>query len=652
MDKVLVLILVINKGSAFELSDKFQYCTVGSSSVGVDLAKCGETTPMANYYTLYERLDYVMAGMGKVCTKYRVIITTYKPLWGQADIQRTVEPVSVTNEDCRDLIATKKCGQHDLTCSGDVCKYVEEPTYAVKWLQALSFEALNCRLHQTQIYAKSLTRPIFENAQSRCLPSDLFCISDNSTYVWEERLIEKCHYRPVETALFHRSGNTLFNKDLDVQIHSPFSACADLVLFSTNYGELFITRMKDLSSSASDSRISGQRQMAMEDRLCSLMKPYSNSSGHQSLVYRLAELDNLVVFVNNTRLTIPSCLNVQRIRIDGELDSVECSEKAHVTFGLSGRVDEASLSSYVMVSVSDRKQVCSRDSTLLLARETLPADQSSLSDYSSVHRAAHTPVGPDMIDPEENGVEVVSPTGVETPDRSTPITPNTGVEKMFDRASTAPDPTTKGSGSVLSVATAHIHTSHSTTSVSTEAAESSRSTTTSAQALSDPNQSSRVSTAHVDQLIPNVIDSENGGSEKVDGASDNYGYGDEAVETQERKITLLRGNALTPTEPNTKSLKIWFYAIVVINACTTSIVIVLVLVSLVCLLRHVVAGGCRFASKSLTESISARDVTGSLKTPPYPSYQNVQPVDNNASLLYENIQLSNEQKRKIYFYDV
>ena len=124
------------------IKDEFKFCEIHDNKAVWDIPESCKLDSAINhqqntqqaYYVLNKRSNEV-SGQGWYCTATNREVHTYVSFWGTKQISRNERnPLQLTNEDCWELINTKQCNKHPMSCKGDYCISDFKPQETYTWM--------------------------------------------------------------------------------------------------------------------------------------------------------------------------------------------------------------------------------------------------------------------------------------------------------------------------------------------------------------------------------------------------------------------------------------------------------------------------------------------------------------------------------------
>ena len=95
----------------------------------------------------------------------------------------------LATEECLAMFISKRCSGRIMECQNNHCVYNKPPIEEYAWLQEKISIEHHYETNWKMIYGTSIDQPIFDEAQSKCTASELFCKLDRVTIIWEKDVI-------------------------------------------------------------------------------------------------------------------------------------------------------------------------------------------------------------------------------------------------------------------------------------------------------------------------------------------------------------------------------------------------------------------------------------------------------------------------------
>ena len=142
------------------------------------------------------RSEYPVSGIALECQMIEISVETYRGLFGGHNVMREEKTIELSEQDCRNMIYSKKCNGKEMVCDGldGKCSYKEEPTVEFAWLQYTNAQSYHCNYQPRKIKARSGESPLFRKG---CKVKDLFCKLEESMIVWSRDVIPVCELEHV-----------------------------------------------------------------------------------------------------------------------------------------------------------------------------------------------------------------------------------------------------------------------------------------------------------------------------------------------------------------------------------------------------------------------------------------------------------------------
>ena len=236
LKSILLFLMMITQeinSKIIEIEDNFQFCHVDIDQKPIDTNDlCAVKVPLnqdliQNYsimlnrstiqFAVFSRSDNNINGKGYECEMF-LHKRSYHESWFFAKTHRdeSIETVILSEVECRTMVKNKKCGEEDLVCNIDGCRYMFEPkddesywSYFSTTDPIITFRT--CRINFKTIISHSLNDMVFSH---NCYLKNYVCILENSIVVWDKSIINECAFVNVLNATFRLEGK-FFTDDED-----------------------------------------------------------------------------------------------------------------------------------------------------------------------------------------------------------------------------------------------------------------------------------------------------------------------------------------------------------------------------------------------------------------------------------------------------
>ena len=138
------------------------------------------------------------------------LITTWHYYFAQ-DSKINEQQLQLTREDCLNMLLTKECSGKKMKCNSNSCFISNPPKAAYKYGQTLALIGFECKLDKSLIHENNLNDKLFANADSSCLAKDLYCLVNNTTYIWGSEAINFCPFRQISKLNFSILNDIVFS---------------------------------------------------------------------------------------------------------------------------------------------------------------------------------------------------------------------------------------------------------------------------------------------------------------------------------------------------------------------------------------------------------------------------------------------------------
>ena len=343
----IIWLMMICFGSATSLTGNFSYCKINDLAPIIQTHNLCESDflPIKNdvqhLFTILAKSNYHTYGNGFKCVVNKIIVTTRKGLFGHLYTWRNVEPIILNQYECQVLVASNKCYGNNMTGGAGHWRFMNEPVTDHYWLQTLDYQINQCNVYKVTILGDQLDKKLFKNAQNNCLPENLHCIVDKSTYIWDKSIVHKCEYARIKEVLLYFENDLAIGNNLLFKIIRKEKHC-EIDMFSTTEG-LFLVRY-DAKNKWPDSLIdiSIEHEVMLADldkktfnvfqilakisdkinkKACEIWQNQLNEFTRwkdEFIKIKNSDDKEIILYNNNGILTVPECImiNLINIRID------------------------------------------------------------------------------------------------------------------------------------------------------------------------------------------------------------------------------------------------------------------------------------------------------------------------------------------------
>ncbi|RNA11219.1 hypothetical protein BpHYR1_048633 [Brachionus plicatilis] len=260
---------------------------------------------------------------------------------------------------------------------------IEEPKVSYSWLKELPFSSYHCTTYKIPIRGYTADEKLYGNSQSSCLPRDLFCQVEGSTYIWEKDIIHECPFSYLASLKLNVSGHIAISESQLFDINGSTRECG-MELLTTTEG-LDLTKNNESQKLPSENDLNTEHQLMLTDIDYKTMMSKATNKIHRRLCDSLENLysifrrriqeffkirDNLenelIIYNNFGELIVTSCVNISEIKILNN----QLFNDISVEFKFKNKVLKGFLSnSGIVKSFSDHEQTTSTKVVTLPSEE-------------------------------------------------------------------------------------------------------------------------------------------------------------------------------------------------------------------------------------------------------------------------------------------
>ena len=328
------------------IKDKFKFCTFNGNNQVLVSSNCNENKVNSFFnsgtYYLLEKTPYHINGHGYLCNRDIIKVVTYVTFFGSKTTNREVIHEILSRDDCLSMVISKKCYSQEMTCNNNNCKSEKIPKINFAWLSELTFTSFYCNTYKIPIKGHSLISPLFAEAKTSCLPSDLFCRVDFLTYIWEKDIIFNCPFNLISEKTINITDGIAVTKNQLFQLNSIINEC-DMNMYTTSEG-IYLTddaKAKLLPKTINDINVENHLILSDIDfrtfKLFNIMIKFSNKISREICLTNenivennLDKYDeffvinglgkNEIIYNNYGELIVTTCISIDEIEIiDSEI---------------------------------------------------------------------------------------------------------------------------------------------------------------------------------------------------------------------------------------------------------------------------------------------------------------------------------------------
>ena len=228
--KIIIILSIIIGVSVekIEIEDEFQYCHIAIDQKPIDTSDlCAQKlhkqiTLNSNFeiktiyqYAILSRNDNNINGIGFECEVF-YHRRSYHETWffDRSHRDESIKIVILNKEECEHMVYNKKCGEEDMTCDNDGCKYMKEPKENDSYYFYFStsdpiITFRTCRITYKPIIAHSIENMIFSH---NCFVKDYVCVLEHSIIIWDKSIINDCPFTLIMNISLQLDNNIFVDK--------------------------------------------------------------------------------------------------------------------------------------------------------------------------------------------------------------------------------------------------------------------------------------------------------------------------------------------------------------------------------------------------------------------------------------------------------
>lgn len=156
-----MLLSLCSCSSGAVIHDHFKYCKTFDNKMILDLKdSCSsknliQNSPMTNMHIITQKSN-IVNGKGHQCKMLKNEVITKMDFLGRGYIlSQSVSTISLTREDCLDMVLTKRCNRAPMQCEGDYCEFSENPSLEYNYWSPYRAENFNCIINTIPFIAEN-----------------------------------------------------------------------------------------------------------------------------------------------------------------------------------------------------------------------------------------------------------------------------------------------------------------------------------------------------------------------------------------------------------------------------------------------------------------------------------------------------------------
>lgn len=336
-----------------EVNGDFSFCETFGSMREVDLYdNCefkenwlgNQTIPKGKYSVLTRGLNEI-DGHGYECSMEEIQAVYFKNFFGVTTKNVETRILTLTREQCVNMVKTKICREMPMNCDVDGCSVEVKPIEEYSWLATITKTGLKCKFTSRPLVARSRADDLFPSRH--CYYLALGCQLKNSVVVWDRTIFKSCPFKFVEEVnLIQYEGDIMLdqNKKRVFQIIRKVKDWADSGsekcpgdyyettqgLFIANYpaastyygkGNVDQRSIDELIIEEEDGRDLSFLKIVrdMNVRTCRLMSNnliMQASQRDQEFTSIIDARDNeVILFINSGKIVVPRCVRIHKIEL-------------------------------------------------------------------------------------------------------------------------------------------------------------------------------------------------------------------------------------------------------------------------------------------------------------------------------------------------
>ena len=205
----IVMILLISSlplAFSMKLKEKLKYCDGHGNSFFVDINGSCDQNKDDHYkhdtiettYLLLNKMTNAVSGTGWQC-KMEEIKFSFSETYFKEEVTTISAAMTkdITAEDCRYMVATKKCIQETMSCENGGCYYEDTPKPEFSYFKTIEKIQTKCIFFPRIITAANVDDLLFSNYHHPCKADSEFCKLHDSVVIWNKDIIHECPFEQI-----------------------------------------------------------------------------------------------------------------------------------------------------------------------------------------------------------------------------------------------------------------------------------------------------------------------------------------------------------------------------------------------------------------------------------------------------------------------
>ena len=275
---------------------------------------------------------------------------TYHTSWTLRKSHKDAEIkiVNLNEQECRNMVYNHKCGNDDMPCDKDGCKFMNEPPFDENnWSYFTTIDPMTsfktCRIIYRDIISHSNDDQIFSH---NCFIKNLYCKLDYSIIIWDLSIISVCPFFNIkkirvkldELSLIDENDNVLYEylepesicnipsiktkSGLNLITIESLSKITNMLLDNHKTNDFQTFNRFSMAEHDFDKFIISKKDKELSEYECKTYLEFMDTQKNfNKKFFRKSDLNSIekIFFVKNKQIYIPICIEVKNIIIESNL---------------------------------------------------------------------------------------------------------------------------------------------------------------------------------------------------------------------------------------------------------------------------------------------------------------------------------------------
>jgi hypothetical protein len=337
--------------------------------------------------TVLHKLHNNIFGYGYKCARTNRLYEFKTDLFNNPQVQEEAHEISLSSNDCWDMVRMNKCDDKNIECEGNKCFAEHKPEPEFRWMNKIVRKGFKCSYEIILIQAENEEATLFKSSH-HCTIRDWSCRLHNSIIVWNASLIHECPFEEINTInMVQTSNNTLISSAHNLlfsihKVHKEYETKCKADMHETTEGLYVImtplTENKtfefkrsnlsldnfeiknDLFLSSIDSNSFKMLSLyfSISNTICEITKQLIETTVANKEGYAQVRIGkkSIILYTNNGLSYVPHCIQIKTIEVKEEVDI--CHEGLKVSIKIKDKNKDAFMDKNGIITSYSKRTSC------------------------------------------------------------------------------------------------------------------------------------------------------------------------------------------------------------------------------------------------------------------------------------------------------